>query len=394
MIIKQKIMRNVSLTAHPLGCAQDVQNQIAYVEQHPSPSASLYPKRVLIVGGSTGYGLAARIVAAIGAGSATINVSVEREPSENKVATAGWYNTEAFEKEATKRGLFARSLYADAFSDQTKEATADLIATHLGQVDLIIYSVASPLRTDPDTKEVYHSVIKPIGKTYSALSLDMQSGLIEQATIEPAQEDQVEQTIKVMGGEDWQRWVEFLAKRNLLAENFITVAFSYIGPQMTHPMYRDGTIGKAKEHLEASAKKITALLQTIGGRALVSVNKAVVTRASAVIPVVPLYIALLYKVMKEQALHEECIEQMSRLFDQRLYGKKEIPLDKEGRIRLDDWEMKPQVQLEVQRRWKLQQEGKPLAEGDLDGFRRQYDHIHGFGFESIDYEKDVDPTRI
>lgn len=395
MLIKQKIVRNVSLTAHPVGCAHYVKEQIDYLDSRSSTiDISRFPKRVLIIGGSTGYGLASRLVASFVGKASTLNVSVEREPSENKAATPGWYNTKAFELEATKRGIFAQSLFKDAFADSTKEEMCDLIESKLGQIDLLVYSIASPMRVDPVTQEVYRSVIKPIGEPYSDLSVDVQSGLIERALIEPADATQIEQSVKVMGGEDWRRWIETLYERNLLSEGAKTVAFSYIGPEITYPIYREGTIGRAKEDLEKSATYLTTLLKKINGEAYVSVNKALVTRASAVIPVVPLYIALLYKVMKERGLHEDCIRQIYRLFSERLYTPEPVLVDQEGRIRIDDWEMKPEVQQEVQRRWALQKEGSLIVEGDLEGFKREFDNIHGFGYPSIDYSKEVDPTTV
>ncbi|MEA5033450.1 MAG: enoyl-ACP reductase FabV [Sphaerochaeta sp.] len=395
MIIKQKIMRNVSLTAHPTGCAAYVQEQLDYLKSQPLPAnKDSYPKRVLVIGGSTGYGLASRMVAAVVGGAASINVSFEREPAENKVATPGWYNTVAFEREAKKMGLYAQSIFGDAFSTGIKEQTAALVKQHLGQVDLIVYSLASPMRIDPVTGQQYKSVLKPIGKTYTALSVDVPTGIVETAVIEPAEGTQVEETVKVMGGEDWQLWIEFLFGQGLLAKGFKTVAYSYIGPEITFPVYREGTIGKAKEHLERTAGELTRNMSIIDGEAYVSVNKALVTRASAVIPVVPLYIALLYKVMKEMGLHEECTRQIHRLFTDRLYRGSSVPVDVEGRIRLDDWEMRPDVQAEVDRRWAMQKEGSPMVGGDLDGFKEEYDHIHGFGYASVDYSVDVDPREV
>lgn len=395
MVITRKVMRNVSLTAHPQGCARYVDEQISWVCSQAAPAdISRFPKRVLILGGSTGYGLASRVVSAFVGKAATINVSFEREPTENKTATPGWYNTAVFERRAASAGLFAGSVFGDAFSDETKRRTADLISERMGQVDLVVYSLASPVRIDPVTGRTYRSVIKPIGKPYTALSVDVPGGRIEMATMEPAEESQIEETVKVMGGEDWRLWIDFLLSRRLLSRGAGTVAFSYIGPELTYPVYREGTIGKAKEDLERTAADLTATLGSIGGSAYVSVNKALVTRASAVIPVVPLYIALLYRVMKEKGLHEDCAGQMLRLFSDRLYAAGPVPVDAQGRIRLDDREMRPDVQAEVLRRWNLQREGEPIVEGDLSGFREEYDHIHGFGYEGIDYGADVDPRMV
>jgi len=380
-----------------------VQDQIDWVKEHAKQASNplykpvtpnSFPKRVLVLGGSTGYGLSSRIVSAFAGGADTINVSFERAPSETKTATPGWYNTTAFETIAKEAGLKADSVFGDAFSNETKEKTAQKIRETLKQVDLVIYSLASPLRTDPVTGVTYRSVLKPIGEAFSALSVDMESPLVKQATIEPAENGQAEETAKVMGGEDWSLWIEYLLKENLLAPNAMTVAYSYIGPKITYPVYREGTIGFAKEHLEGSAKAITKSLEKLNGKAFVSVNKALVTRASAVIPVVPLYMALLYQVMKEKGIHEGCTEQIYRLFTDRLYTTETIPTDNVGRIRLDDWEMKQDVQTEVENRWALQQEGQPLLNGDLEGVKLEYDQIHGFGFPSIDYNLDVDPRVI
>ncbi len=403
MVITQKILRNVSLSAHPIGCRRAVEEQVAWVKAHKTasaeeaypPSAALdLPKRVLILGGSTGYGLSSRIVAAFAGGADTISVSFEREPSETKTATAGWYNSKVFDDLATKEGLKAFSLFADAFSNQTKQMVADLIEQEFGSVDLIIYSLASPLRIDPESGVTYRSTLKPIGEPFTALSVGLESDIVTSATIESADQDQVEETVKVMGGEDWILWLQYLKERKLLASGCMTVSYSYIGPALTYPVYREGTIGKAKEHLEASAKRLDELLATAGGRAFVSVNKALVTRASAVIPVVPLYMALLYQVMKERGLHEGCTEQIYRLFTTILYSGSQIPTDSEGRLRIDDWEMRADIQAEVERRWNLQVEGTAIVEGDLGGVRAEYDQIHGFGFDGIDYAKDIDPRIV
>jgi enoyl-[acyl-carrier protein] reductase/trans-2-enoyl-CoA reductase (NAD+) len=403
MVITQKILRNVSLTAHPAGCRRAVEDQVAWVKAHADTSASSaypptgglsMPKRVLVLGGSTGYGLSSRIVAAFGGGADTISVSFEREPSETKTATAGWYNAKAFDACAQREGLKAFSLFADAFLDETKERVADLIEEEFGHVDLIVYSLASPLRIDRESGVTYRSVLKPIGEPFTALTVGLESDIVGEATIEPAEGDQAEETVKVMGGEDWILWIEYLKARGLLANGCKTVAYSYIGPELTYPVYREGTIGKAKEHLEASAKTLDDMLAPIGGRAFVSVNKALVTRASAVIPIVPLYMALLYRVMKEQGIHEQCTEQIYRLFTTILYSGKEIPTDSEGRLRIDDWEMRSDIQREVERRWRLQRAGEPIKEGDLEGVRSEYDQIHGFGFPDIDYTMDVDPREV
>ncbi len=390
MIIKQRILRNVSLNAHPAGCALYVKREIEWLERQTGDS-SRFPKRVLILGGSSGYGLSTRLVSAILGGAATINVSFEREPSEKRTASAGWYTTRAFEQEAAKRGLYAKSVLGDAFSDEIKEATASLIAQELGQVDLLVYSLASPLRIDPQTGETYRSVLKPIGNDYQALSVDPAKGIIEEVVIEKAAEGEEEATVKVMGGEDWALWIEFLLAKDLLAPSFKSVAYSYLGPALTYPIYREGTIGRAKEDLEVYGDIINEKLKAIGGEAYVSINKALVTRASAVIPVVPLYIALLYKVMKARGVHEETLQQIYRLFTERLYTEGEVPTDKKRRIRIDEREMAQDVQEEVERLWSLQRVGEELYGGDLEGFNAEFAQIHGFGFDEINYDKEVDP---
>lgn len=402
MKITQKIIRNVSLTAHPKGCAQDVADQIAWVRKACGGGLDGYelldrdhaPKKVLIIGGSTGYGLASRIVAGFCGGADTIQVSFEREPSEKKPATPGWYNTAAFEKYAQQEGLYAGSVFGDAFSHEIKDKTLDLVEKHLGTVDLVVYSLASPMRRDPETGETYTSVIKPIGETYRAKTVDVFTGEISQAVVEPADEKQIRETVKVMGGEDWMLWIDALVERGLLSEHAVTTAFSYIGPEITYPVYRAGTIGRAKEHLEQSAREIEKKLSAVGGHAYVSVNKALVTRASSVIPVVPLYISILYKVMKDKDLHEGCIEQMYRLWSQRLYAGTEVPVDDAGRIRLDDWEMREDVQKQVEQAWERITQENLLESTDLEGFRKEYERIHGFGIQSVDYEEDLDPRRI
>ena len=403
MVITQKILRNVSLSAHPAGCRRSVEEQVGWVKAHarqstdrcyPTTDGLTLPKRVLILGGSTGYGLSSRIVTAFGGGAATISVSFEREPSETRTATAGWYNTKVFEELAEREGLAAFSLFGDAFSDSIKQQTADLITEELGQVDLVVYSLASPMRVDPKTGVTYRSVLKPIGEPFTALSVGLESDIVTEATIEAAEGTQVEETVRVMGGEDWILWLEYLGERNLLAVGCKTVAYSYIGPAITYPVYREGTIGRAKEHLEASAKELDRLLAPIGGRAFVSVNKALVTRASAVIPVVPLYMALLYRVMKDADLHEQCTEQIYRLFTTILYADGPILTDSEGRLRVDDWEMRSDIQREVEARWRFQREGEPITGGDLEGVRAEYDQIHGFGYPDIDYTADVDPRVV
>ncbi|KGE71376.1 enoyl-ACP reductase FabV [Spirochaeta lutea] len=386
MIIKPMIRNNICMNAHPEGCRRDVLDQIAYVQrQGPVENG---PKRALIIGGSTGYGLASRIVAGFGSGAKTLSVSFEKEPSEKRPGTMGWYNTASYEQEAAKAGLYAKSLNGDAFSNEMKQQVIQTIKDDLGDVDLVVYSLASPVRTDPQSGDVYRSVLKPIGSAFSAKSINPQTGEIKEFSIEPASDEEVEQTVKVMGGEDWILWMSALKQAGVLAKGVRTVAYSYIGPEVTRAVYRDGTIGKAKEHLERSAGEITQTLSDIQGEAYVSVNKALVTRASAVIPVVPLYLALLFKVMKEKGIHEGCIEQMDRLFRDRL-GKKPVPVDEEGRIRMDDWEMRQDVQDRVNELWPQVTSESIRELGDLEGYNQDFLAIHGFGRADVNYDEDV-----
>ncbi|MFI5368045.1 MAG: enoyl-ACP reductase FabV [Spirochaetia bacterium] len=397
MIIEPKIRNNICLTAHPTGCASQVADQIEYVKKRGAmKSAAGIPSRALIVGSSNGYGLASRIVAAYGCGAASVGVAFERPGSNDqgrdKVGTAGWYNDQAFLKRAAADGLAAWSLNGDAFSQEVKDEAIELIRRNLGPVDLLIYSIASPRRLDPSTGTLHSSVIKPIGKPYVSPSLDFLTGVVSETRAEPAvSQKEIDDTVKVMGGEDWKLWVDVLQKEGLLAENVTSVAFSYIGPSFTAPIYRDGTIGRAKEHLEETARQIHGVLSRHGGRALVSVNKALVTRASAVIPAVPLYIAILYRVMKEKGLHEACIQQMDRLFRDFLYVDRPLRVDSEGRVRLDDLEMREDVQSEVARRWEKAATETIQQLADVEGFRREYLNYHGFGVHGVDYSADVDP---
>lgn len=388
MVIKPMIRNNICMNAHPVGCRKDVEDQIAYVR---SKGKFAGPKKVLVIGSSTGYGLASRITAAFGAGAATLGVAFEREGSEKRTATMGWYNTVAFEDIAKREGMYAESLNGDAFSHDLKKQTIEKIKQDLGQVDLVIYSLASPVRTDPDTGEMYRSVLKPIGKEFSAKSINPETGEIKEFSIEPANDDEVEQTVKVMGGEDWILWIDALKAAGVLTKGAQTVAYSYIGPEVTRAVYRDGTIGKAKEDLENTAEAIRNRLQDLGGQAYVSVNKALVTRASAVIPVVPLYLALLFKVMKAKGIHEGCIEQMHRLFTDRIYSG-DPKTDEKGRIRMDDWELRDDVQAEVNKLWPQVTSQNIGSLGDLAGYHQDFLHIHGFGKEGVDYEADVNPA--
>lgn len=389
MIIAPKIRGFICTTAHPQGCAKHVADQIAVVRGR-GPVAN-GPKKVLVVGASTGYGLASRIAAAFGSGAATIGVFFEKPSEEDKCGTAGWYNSAAFEREAQAAGLYAKSFNGDAFSDAMKAQVVEAIRQDLGQVDCVVYSLASPRRTHPKTGEVFKSVLKPIGEKYTNKNLNTTTGVVNEVSIEPASGDDVAQTVAVMGGEDWEMWMDALLDGGVLAPGVQTVAYSYIGPEVTWPIYKNGTIGKAKEDVERAQRALDAKLAPLGGKAWVSVNKALVTQASSAIPVVPLYISLLYKVMKAEGTHEDCIEQMDRLFRERMYGGAPQP-DAEGRIRVDDWEMAPAVQALVAERWQ-QVTTENLAElGDFAGYQSSFLRLFGFGLEGVDYQADTDPN--
>ncbi|AXB57406.1 enoyl-ACP reductase FabV [Flavobacterium fluviale] len=386
MIIEPRMRGFICLTAHPTGAEQNVKNQIEYVK---SKGEIAGPKKVLVIGASTGFGLASRITSAFGSGAATIGVFFEKPPVEGKTASPGWYNSAAFEKEAHKAGLYAKSINGDAFSNEIKRETLDLIKADLGQVDLIIYSLASPVRTNPNTGVTHRSVLKPIGQTFTNKTVDFHTGKVSEVSIAPANEEDIENTVAVMGGEDWAMWIDSLKNENLLAEGATTVAYSYIGPSLTEAVYRKGTIGRAKDHLEATAFTIGDSLKSIGGKAYVSVNKALVTQASSAIPVIPLYISLLYKIMKEEGIHEGCIEQIQRLFQDRLYNGSDVPVDEKGRIRIDDWEMREDVQAKVAQLW-LEATTETLPEiGDLAGYRNDFLNLFGFEFAGVDYNAEA-----
>jgi enoyl-[acyl-carrier protein] reductase/trans-2-enoyl-CoA reductase (NAD+) len=376
----------ICTTSHPKGCEQNVKNQIEYIKSK-GPIAGA--KKVLVIGASTGFGLASRITSAFGSDAATIGVFFEKAPSEGKTASPGWYNSAAFENEAHKAGLYAKSVNGDAFSNEIKRQTLDLIKADLGQVDLIIYSLASPVRMHPVTGVLHRSVLKPIGSTFTNKTVDFHSGKVSEISIEPCSGDDIENTIAVMGGEDWAMWIDALKAENLLAPGATTVAYSYIGPSLTEAVYRKGTIGRAKDHLEATAFAITDSLAAVDGKAFVSVNKALVTQASSAIPVIPLYISLLYKIMKEEGIHEGCIEQIQRLYQERLFTDKEIPTDEKGRIRIDDLEMRPDVQEKVAKLW-IEAVTENLSEiGDLEGYRKDFYNLFGFNVDGVDYKADA-----
>lgn len=389
MIIKPKVRGFVCVTAHPEGCAAHVQQQIDYVRAQ-GPLRDM-PKRVLVIGASTGYGLASRIVPAFGADASTIGIFFEKAGEEGRTGSAGWYNSVAFEKAAHAAGLYAKSINGDAYSEPIKEQVMAMIKADLGQVDAVIYSLASPRRTHPKTGVTAKSTLKPLGAPFTAKTVDTDRGLVTEITIQPATEQEVADTITVMGGEDWEMWIDALSEAGLLAPGALTVAYSYIGPDLTRAIYRNGTIGRAKEDLEATAKRLATKLAPTGGRALVSINKALVTQASSAIPVVPLYISMLYKVMKEHGTHEGCIEQIHRLFAKFLANGASLQLDEEGRVRLDDWEMLPEIQAAVAAIWP-QATTENLAEiSDIKGYRAEFLRLFGFGLPGVDYEAEADP---
>lgn len=387
MKIEPKIRGNICLTAHPDGCREQVREQIAYVQSQPSIDG---PKRVLVVGSSNGYGLAARIVSAFGCGAATAGVFYERPGTENRTATVGWYNNIAFEEAASEAGLAAVSVNGDAFSADVKSETIERVADGMGPVDCVIYSIAAPRRIDSKTGEIYSSVVKPIGKQFRGKTVDIKTGALSEVVAEPATEDEIAETVKVMGGEDWMDWISALDNRQMLARGAVTVALSYIGPAFTAPIYRDGTIGRAKEHLEASAEKIQRRFEEKNLSAVVSVNKALVTRASAVIPSVTLYISLLYAVMKRKGVHEGCIQQMVRLYRDYLFASEPRALDHGGRIRLDDWEMREDVQSEVAELWRRIQNDPEGQVPEIEGFRSEFLKHHGFEMPGVDYDREVE----
>jgi enoyl-[acyl-carrier protein] reductase/trans-2-enoyl-CoA reductase (NAD+) len=392
MVIKPKIRNLIAMNAHPAGCKAEVQRQINYVKSQGPVNG---PKKVLVIGASTGYGLASRIVSTFASGADTIGVSFEKEGSEKRTGTAGFYNTLAHDHFAQAEGKVAYSINGDAFSMEIKEETIAAIKEKLGgEVDLVVYSLASPKRTDPKDGVTYTSALKPRGEAFTARSVNPETGALSTATFEPATDKEVADTVKVMGGEDWELWIEALSKAGVLAQGCRTVAYSYIGPEVTRAIYREGCIGAAKEHLEDTGLKLNKKMAEIGGSAYVSVNKALVTRASAVIPVVSLYISLLYKEMKAKGTHEACIEQMYRLYKERLYTGGEVPVDEKGRIRIDDWELDPEIQKSISDVWDDLTEENIRDHADLEGVYQEFLYLNGFGIDSVDYEADLDPTTV
>jgi enoyl-[acyl-carrier protein] reductase/trans-2-enoyl-CoA reductase (NAD+) len=388
MIVKPKIRGFICTTAHPAGCAQVIQEEIDDIRsQQPIENG---PKKVLVIGASNGYGLSSRIVAAFGSGAATIGVFFERPAEGKRTATAGWYKAVAFERKAKEAGLYSRSFNGDAFSDEMKRTVVETIKKDLGEVDLVIYSLAAPRRVHPKTGQIFKSVLRPKGQPYTNKSIDFETETVDKVTLPAATQEDIDGTVAVMGGEDWQMWIHALKGAGALAKNAVTVAYSYIGPEITQAVYRNGTIGAAKDHLEASARLLDQELKEHGGRAFVSVNKALVTQSSSAIPFIPLYFVLLTKVMKRKGLNENCIQQMYRLFAERLYVGGDTPVDEAGRIRIDDLELRDDVQEDVNKLWEQVATDNVRQIADVEGYNQDFLRLFGFGIDGVDYEADVE----
>ncbi len=385
MVVEPKVRGFLCITAHPEGCKENVRRQIEYAKAQEKKEA---PKKVLVIGCSTGYGLASRISATYIGGADTLGVMFEKESNGKRTATPGLYNTRAFETFAKQDGYYAKSINGDAFSKEIKDEVIETIKNDMGKVDMVIYSLAAPRRTMADGT-VYQSTLKTTGEDFTQKSWNLDNDTIGEATITPATAEEIEGTVKVMGGEDWIDWITALKDADVLADNAITLAYSYIGPELTYPVYYHGTIGKAKDHLYESSKKLNEMFMSSGVKAYISVNKALVTQASSAIPVVPLYFSILYKVMKAKNIHEGCIEQMARLYTEKLFNG-EVPVDEKGMIRLDDWEMREDVQSEVMDIWaKINSDNiKELA--DIEGYWSDFFNMFGFKIDGVDYTKDVD----
>ncbi len=388
MIIQPKVRGFICTNAHPDGCASAVAEQIAYTQQQTWDADG--PKNVLIIGCSTGYGLASRIVAGVGYGAKTLGVCYEKEPTERKTASPGWYNTAAFHRHAQSNGLYAHTINGDAFTDDVKQRVIDEIKRAMGKVDLVIYSLASPRRTDPDTGEVYRSSLKPVGQAYTSKNYDTDKDLVHQITLEPATEEEIHHTVKVMGGEDWQRWIQQLAAADVLSKGCKTTAYTYIGKALTWPIYGQATIGKAKEDLDRAAAEINTQFAPLELSAHVSSLKALVTQASSAIPVMPLYISLMYRVMKDEGTHEGCIEQVCGLFKQCLYATS-VTLDEHGRFRMDTKETNDATQAKIQALWDVVTQENFHQLSDYKGYQQEFLKLFGFGFANVDYSQDVDP---
>lgn len=383
MIVEPKVKGFICTTAHPAGCKESVRRQIAYCKEKGMVEG---PKKVLVIGSSTGYGLASRIAVTYGYGADTIGVAFERESNGRRTATAGWYNTKAFEEFAKEDGYYAKSFNGDGFSEEMKNQVIETIRKDFGKVDMVVYSMAAPRRTMPDGTTV-SSVLKTVGKELTNKTIDLRNNDIKDVTVPVANEEEIENTVKVMGGEDWEAWIQALVDADVLSDNAVTLAYSYIGPELTHAIYKEGSIGQAKKHLFDTSKKLTKEFEAKGLKAYISVNKALVTQSSAAIPIVPLYISLLYKIMKKEGLHEGCIEQMNRLFIDKLPAKE---TDAEGYIRLDDWEMEDKVQNEITKLWDLVTTENIGELGDIEGYWEDFYHMFGFHYDNVDYSADVE----
>ncbi|OOE55795.1 enoyl-ACP reductase FabV [Salinivibrio kushneri] len=392
MIIKPKIRGFICTTTHPVGCEANVKEQIDYTKaQGPIANA---PKRVLVVGASSGYGLSSRIAAAFGGGAATIGVFFEKPGTEKKPGTAGWYNSAAFDKFAKQEGLYSKSLNGDAFSHEAKQKTIDLIKQDLGQIDMVVYSLASPVRKLPDSGELVRSSLKPIGETYTSTAVDTNKDEIIEASVEPATEQEIQDTVTVMGGEDWELWINALNDAGVLAEGSKTVAYSYIGTELTWPIYWEGALGKAKMDLDRAANALNQTLSAKGGSANVAVLKSVVTQASSAIPVMPLYIAMVFKKMREEGVHEGCMEQIYRMFTQRLYQAdgSDPEVDSERRLRLDDLELREDIQQHCRDLWPQITTENLTELTDYKEYKAEFLKLFGFGVEGVDYDADVSPV--
>ena len=390
MIIKPKTRGFICTTAHPAGCAAHVKEQMEIVKNNGPIENG--PKKVLVIGASTGYGLASRITAAFGSGAATLGVFLEKPPTEKKTASAGWYNSAAFDQNAKDAGLYSKSVNGDAFSNEMRDKVVDIIKQDLGKVDMVIYSLASPVRKLPDTGETIRSVLKPIGEVYKATAVDTSKDEIIEAEIEPATEDEITNTITVMGGEDWEMWMKALSEANVLAEGVRTVSYSYIGTDITWPIYWHGALGKAKEDMDRAASELREQLKAVNGTANVAVLKSVVTQASAAIPVMPLYIAMGFKIMKKQNIHEGCIEQIDRMFRTQLYKATGAQLDDNFRIRMDDWELRDEVQNKIKELWPLVNTENLFELTDYRGYKDEFLKLFGFGLKDVDYDADISPV--
>ncbi|MHB0776746.1 enoyl-ACP reductase FabV [Halomonas sp. WWR20] len=390
MIIKPKVRGFICTTTHPVGCEKNVLEQIEATRARGAVAGG--PRKVLVIGASSGYGLAARITAAFGYGADTLGVFFEKPGTDKKPGTAGWYNSAAFDKFAKAEGLYSKSINGDAFSHEARETAIELIKQDMGQVDLVVYSLASPVRKLPDSGELKRSALKPIGETYRATAIDTNKDTIIEAEVEPATEQEIADTVTVMGGEDWELWIEALDQAGVLAPGAKSVAFSYIGTEITWPIYWHGALGKAKEDLDRAASAIHRKLETRGGNAHVAVLKSVVTQASAAIPVMPLYIAMVYRVMKEQGLHEGTIDQLNRLFRDQLYGESAPALDAAARLRLDDWELRDDVQQACKALWPQVTTENLFEITDYAGYKHEFLKLFGFERDDVDYDADVDPV--